>query len=231
MSRACCIRRVGLLGLVLMLIGPSARAGQVWNVSLDTSRLAADYGGGPFALDFELIGTNGNTVTLGAFSFGGGTAGPGLAFLTGGASGDLGSLVTLNDSANFFSDFNQQFTPGSTLSFTVDSTLVPPSPGGTPDNFSIVIFTAYDPVNGYNPFTGTGGTPIPTTDPTGSDTFLNMDINGPGATTPTGYPGANGDIPITITPAGAVPEPSSGVLMILGLLGIMGVACRHRICG
>jgi hypothetical protein len=214
-----------LLAAVLILLGPSARADLVFTVSLDTSLLAADYTG-PFALDFELIGSNGNTVTLSDFTFGGGAAGPGSPFLTGGASGGLGSTVALNDSSNFFSDFNQQFTPGSTLTFTVDTTLVPPPSGGTPDNFSMVIFSSYDPVNGYNPGMGTGGTPIPTTDPSGADTFFNFNVNGPGATTVESYPSAAGDITITITPA-SVPEPSGGMMMILGLMGMMGAIVRR----
>jgi hypothetical protein len=196
-------------------------------VTLDASQLAASYAG-PFALDFELVGSNGNTITLSGFSFGGGSAGPGSAVLTGGTSGDLGTIVSLNDSANFFSDFNQQFTPGGTLSFTVDSTLVAPPVGGSPDNFSMVIFSAYDPVDGYNPFTGTGGTPIATTDPSGSDTFFNLDVNGPGSTTASGFSGANGDIPITVTTS-AVPEPSSGMMMLFGLLGVAG-AIRPGYC-
>ena len=228
MSRSRCVRRAALLGFVLVLVGSSGRADQVWSVSLDTSQLAMNYGGGPFGLDFELIGTNGNTVTLSNFSFGTGSASAGPAFLTGGAGGNLGSTVSLNDSADFFTDFNQQFTPGGSLNFAVDSTLVPPGPGGTPDNFSIVLFSSYDPVNGYDPFIGTGGTPIPTTDPTGSDTFFNLNINGPGATTASGYSGANGDLPITVTPAGTVPEPSSCVLLAIGLLSIARAVCRKH---
>ena len=67
---------------------------------------------------------------------------------------------------------------------------------------------------------GTGGTPIPTTDPTGNDTFFNFDVNGPGSTTVISFPGASGDMSITVTPAGVVPEPSSGVLMLLGVMGM-----------
>ncbi len=182
------IKCTSVLGLVLALIGPPAVADQVWSVSLDTALLTSNYAG-PFALDFELIGSNRNTVTLTNFSFGtGGGAGPAAAFLTGGAGGDLDSSVILNDGANFFSDFNEQFTPGGMLTFTVDSTLVAPPSGGTPDNFSMVIFEEYDPINGYNPFSGTGGIPIPTTDPTGVDTFFNIDVNGPGQTTVNSYP-------------------------------------------
>jgi hypothetical protein len=187
--------------------------------------LASDYTG-PFALDFELVGSSGNTVTISNFAFGGGSPGPGSAFLTGGASGDYSSTVALADSANFFSDFNQQFTPGSVLTFTVDTTLVAPPSGGTPDNFSMVLFSAYDPVNGYNPSTGTGGTPIPTTDPTGNNTFFNVDINGPGSTTVSASPSANGDIPITVT--SAVPEPSSGVMMLVSVLCAATALVRRR---
>src|ERR1017187_1985243 len=211
-----------LLGFVVILAGPAARADMTWTVSLDTSRLATNYVG-PFALDFELVGTNGNTVTLSNFSFGiGGSAGPGPAFLTGGASGDLGGSVSLNDSVYFFSDFNQQFMPGKSLTFTMDSTVIPPSSGGSPDNFSMVIFSGYDPVNGYNPFTGTGGNPIPTTDPTGNDTFFNFNINGPGSTTVSSYPSASGDVSVTVTPTSIVPEPSSGIIMFLGLISLLG---------
>jgi len=218
-----------LLGLILIMAGSAARGDQVWTVILDTSQLAANYTG-PFGLDFELVGSNGNTITLSNFAFGnGGTAGPGTAFLTGGASGDLGSIVSLNDSgANFFSDFNQQFTPGGTLTFTMDTTLVAPPSGGNPDNFSMVIFSTYDPVNGYNPVTTTGGTPIPTTDPTGNDTFFNFNINGPGSTTVASFPSASGDIPITVTPAGAVPEPGSGVLMLLSVMCTATAIFRRR---
>jgi hypothetical protein len=221
--------RAWLLGLLLLLAGAPARADQVWTVSIDTSQLAANYTG-PFALDFELIGTNGNTVTLSDFAFGGGGAGPGPTFATPGASGDLGSSVTLTDDAtNFFIDFNQQFTPGTTLHFTMDSTLIFP-PGGTPDLFSMVILEQYDTTNGYNPFDlpPTGGTPIPTTDPSGADTFLNVGINGPGLTTVNAYNTPNGDITIAVTPAGAVPEPSGGLLLLLGALGVSGAIYRGR---
>jgi hypothetical protein len=215
-----------LLGSLLCLVGTSARADMTWTVTLDTSQLAANYTG-PFGLDFELVGTDGNTVTLSGFSFGsGGSAGPGSAFLTGGAGGDLGGSVVLNDVTSFFNDFNQQFLPGNTLTFIVNSTLVGPPAGGAADSFSMVVFSAYDPVNGYNPFTGTGGTPIPTADPTGNDTFITINIGGPGSTTALSYPGASGDIPITVTPL-SVPEPSSGVVMFIGVLGLAGAFLRR----
>ena len=222
------ILRASLLVSVLMLAGPAVRADQVWTVSLDTSQLAADFTA-PFALDFELVGTNGNTVSLSSFSFGGGGAGPGPAFLTGRASGELGGSVGLDSSASFFSDFNQQFAPGSTLTFTMDSTLVAPPSGGIADNFSMVIFEGYDPVNGFNPLTGMGGTPISTTDPSGAETFFNFDINGPGSTTVSVFPSTSGDISITVTPESVVPEPASGVILLMGMAGIASAILRKKL--
>ena len=124
--------------------------------------------------------------------------------------------VSLNDSANFFNDFNQQFIPGSTLTFTIDSTLIAPPLGNSPDNFSVVIFESYDLVNGYNPIMGTGGIPIPTTDPSGNDTVFNLDINGPGSTNLVTYSLAS------------VPEPSSAMIMLFGVIGVSGAMCWRR---
>ncbi len=147
--------------------------------------------------------------------------------LTGGASGDLSSSVSLNDSANSFNDFNQQFTPGGTLTFRMDSTLIAPPSGGFPDNFSMVIFSGYDSANGYDPFTGTGGTPIPTNDPiSGDNTFLNFDINGPGQTTVSSFSDTTGTITITVT--SVVPEPSSAVIVLLAVTGVSGAMCCRR---
>jgi hypothetical protein len=228
MNRSCRIRWSWLLGLALIAGGSSARADLTWTVNLDTSQLAANYSQ-PFGLDFELLGGNGNTVTLSNFSFGtGGTAGPGAAFTTAGASGDLGGSVVLNDSANFLVDFNQQFTPGGALSFNVDSTLVAPPSGGFPDTFSMVIFYGYDPNNGFNPSGGPAPSVIPTQDPTGANTFLTINIGGPGNTTAAGYSSADGSIPITVTPTSAVPELSSGITMLFGLLSLAGASIWRR---
>jgi hypothetical protein len=221
-----CLSLLG--GLVVVAAAAATRGDQVWVVSLDTSQLAADYFG-PFGIDFELIGSSGNTVTLSNFAFGNnGGPGPGPAFLSGGASGDLGSTVSLNDGGgNFFSDFNQQFTPDTSLTFTMDSTLAAPSAGGTRDNFSMVIFTGYDPFNGYSPIFGSGGTPIETTDPYGNDTFFNFDIDGSASPTVYSYPSAAGDMTVTVTPVG-VPEPSSGLGMLIGALVCLGARVWRR---
>jgi hypothetical protein len=223
MNRSRRLRRTWLLGLILIAGGSPARADLSWTMSLDTSQLATNYTG-PFGLDFELVGSDGNTVTLSDFSFGGGMAGPGLAFSTGGSSGDLTGGVTLDDTSSFFSDFNQQFTPGGTLSFTVSTTV---NSGGIPDSFTMVIFQGYDAVNGYDPFTGTGGTPIATTDPSGADSFVSLEINGEGSTMAVGYSSAAGDVSTTVT-ASVVPELSSGAMMLFGLISLAGAFAWRR---
>jgi len=205
-----------VLGALSIFSGTAVRADQVFTVTVDTSSLALGYTP-PFGLDFELVGGNGNTITLSNFSFGsGGSSGPGSSFSTGMASGDLASTITLGDStASFFNDFNQQFTSGSTLSFTVDATTNAPS-GGFADNFSAVILEGYDPVNGYNPLALTGGTPVPTLDPSGNDTIVTLNI-----TSPQSAP--------MIYQLGTVPEPSSAVILMMGLIGTSAAVAYRRL--
>jgi hypothetical protein len=221
--------QVLFVALMLVFADSAARGDQIYTVTLDTSQLATNYTG-PFGIDFELVGSNGTTVTISDISFGaGGNVVPG-AFLTGGVSGDLGSSVVLNDSSNFFNDFNQGFAPGTTLTFTVDSTDVPPLPGSNtaPDNFSIVIFSGYSGAV-YTDVSGPGGMTIPTIDPSGADTFVNINANGsPGSNSYAGYSSLGGDIPVTVTPGSAVPEPSSGVAMLLGVAGLLGFCWQHN---
>src|SRR5262245_1310147 len=92
-------------------------------VSLDTSSLVGQPG--PFSLDFQLndgsgTGDGNNRARLTDFDFDGGAA-AGVPQLTGGASGDLQSSVTLNETA-FLNRFQQQFVPGERLSFLLDLT-------------------------------------------------------------------------------------------------------------
>jgi hypothetical protein len=216
----------GLLGLALAWIGSPARADQVWTVTVNTSQMTADYTG-PFGIDFELLngGSNNNTVTLSNFQFndGAAVAGP---IASPGAMGNLGTVVTLTDTGGqFLIDFNQGFVPSSTtISFTMDSTLNAPTMGNSPDNFSMVLFSSY---TGYDPTTNMGGTLIPTTDPTSADTFFNFNI--PLGTPPVNvYSTPNADITLTVTPQGAVPEPTSLITLFLGVTGVLAAARWRR---
>jgi hypothetical protein len=236
-----------LLGLVLILAGPAARADQIWNVTISNSAnlnpgVVPQYfppnANGNFGLDFELVGGNNNTVTLHNFHFGTGL--PGLAgpFTFGGASGDLrppssDAILTddptVNPAAGFLNDFNQQFTPGlagSMITFTMDSTLNFSPP--TPDNFSMVLFYNYDTINGYNPgnVPPTGGTPIPTQDAINS-TLFSFDITGPNPTVNSFMATDGTGITVTVTPVTVIPEPSSLIMLVSGYGAVVALGWRR----
>ena len=144
-------------------------------------------------------------------------AGLGHAYTNTGASGDLAGTVVLDDTTNFLSTSTSSSRRAG-CSLHRGSTLVS---GIIPDTFTMVIIQDYDPNSGYDPMSGPIPSVIPTADTT-INTFLTLDINGPGDTTAMTYAGgANGEIPITVTPA-SVPELSSGAMTLFGLLAIAG---------
>jgi hypothetical protein len=104
---------------------PAAATSIAFHVSVNTAPLVGNPAG-PFYLDFALTDGSGtlavpNTVTILDFNFTSG--GPvGAPTLSGGASGNLSSSVSLTDNTSFFSEFFQQFTPGTALGFDVIAT-------------------------------------------------------------------------------------------------------------
>jgi PEP-CTERM motif len=123
-----------------LLSSVAARA-QVYTVSIDTSALSPVGANAPFSLDFQLndgSGTaSGNTsVAVSPVVFTGGAA-TGSPTLSGGASGSLGSGLSLNETAPFSEAF-QGFTPGTALTFTV--TVTPNNAvTGAPDLFAFSV--------------------------------------------------------------------------------------------
>lgn len=201
----------------------ACQADITFQVTVDTTPLIG-HPAAPFAVNFQLIDGNAasNTATISGFAFGGGSP-SGVPILTGGASGDLSSVVTLMDSA-FLNDFVQDFNPGTVLSFIVH--LTTNVAGLIPDSFSFALLDG----NGFE---------IPTTSPIGG--FVNVDITGPNSTIqsygsdPT-IPVGTGD-PVDIPApeiaftSTVVPEPSSALvfLMTLVLLPVVRVfAVRSR---
>lgn len=154
-----------LLLTAILLSGSSAKAQSVYTVTMNTAPLA---GHGSFTLDLQLLDGSGlspdlnnNTVTLTNFNFGTGGAPLGNGVPTNGATGNLATSVTLQDSA-FFNEYVESFAAGSSLSFTVTITNVA-DPGGTPDLFTFAILDS----NG-NEITTTGF----------ANEFLSMSLEG-----------------------------------------------------
>jgi hypothetical protein len=164
-----------------------AKANIMVPAAFDTSSLVANPAG-PFSLAFVLTdgsgsGDGNNSVTLSNFAFGGGSGGP-VTLTAGGATGDPASGVLLTDSS-FFNVLVVSFTPGSTLSFLLTLT-TNVDPGLTPDQFSFVTLQA-------------DGSTLATTDPTGANSLLTINID---SAVPS----------VSTFQFAAVPEPSTLVL-------------------
>jgi hypothetical protein len=151
---------------------------------------------------FILTGTGANTATLSSISLSAGVAGSvdsaNAAGTGANAGNNLSSSISLSDSSNFLNVFPQFFVAGSQLSFVLDLTTNVVSPN--PDQFSLAILDS-------------SGNPIPTSDPTGFNNLLTINIDSPS-------PGTNiySNL-LTVTALTAVPEPSSLFLICVGLLG------------
>jgi hypothetical protein len=215
-------RFVKTLGFMIGICCPLAISAQSTNftVTLDTSPLIG-HPAGPFSVDFQLndgsgVGDSNNTAILTNFEFGGGapTSSPSMF---GGAIGDLSTGVTITE-PSFFNDFQQQFTPGSILKFTVQLTLNPNTP--QPDEFSFAILDS-------------GGNEIATLGP--ADALLMVVINSMDpavqtySTDPSIPPVAGGpgiDIPAAMV--ASVPEPTALSLVGLSVAGLLVFSHRRR---
>ena len=201
-----------VLALMLAMAQRPAHAGIInGSVSLDTSGLSGTFELGFILTDGSATGDANNTVTLGNFGFGGGSAGAVDPLLTtSGASGDFASGVTLIDS-EFFNVFASSFTPGGSLSFDFTlSTNV--DAGGTPDQFFVALLQP-------------DGTQVATTDPSGANALLLVNID-------SAQP-AFGTFSSELTPAPIVtfaataPEPPSLLLLTIGLMGALWLSRKQ----
>lgn len=206
---------VVIIALALLWLGHAAptSADTVDQVTVDTS--AANAGGtGQAELIFSLIDGNGtgdgnNTVTLTDISFGAAASLDPLPLGSpSNAIGTLGSTVSMTDTT-YDSTFGILFNAGGTVSFLLDLTTNPDS-GGTPDAFSFVMFDS-------------NGNLIGTADPTGAETLVDINLDGSSAST-------FGFASVTSAAVGT-PEPSSSLLLLLGLAMLigLGIARRNRV--
>jgi len=178
------------------------------HISIDTTSLVSAVTG-PYSLDFSFLGNLNvsNNATLSGFAFLGTGAGTnGAATITGTASGDMGSTITLSTGANVFNDIYQGFTAGTTnISFNLTlSTIVDPL---TPDNFTISILD--------------GSTNNIATTANDGITLTSFAIDSFNPTTTV----SASTSPASVTVA--VPEPSDYIIVGLGVLALV-IAYRRR---
>ena len=203
--------------LLTLAIGLSvlSSAATLSTVSLDTTPLIG-HPAAPFSINFQLndgsgTGDSNNTAAIDAFDFGGGSATPGTT-LVGGASGDLLSGIKITDSG-FLNLFTQGFVPGAQLRFSLLLSANGDT-GGTPDQFSFAILDS-------------SGFELPYLSVFNAALVINIqdashDIEFAG-TDPSASPFGGGD-PILMDPpevSSSVPEPASGLLIVLGSISIL----------
>jgi hypothetical protein len=210
------IRFATLLALFALALAVAAIPAEAdsFDVSLNTTSLS-----GTQVLAFSLINGDGgvtNTVTLSDFAFGGGSIVPPADYLgTSGVSGDLSGTISMNDDVSLYGGtalFVEEFDPGSSLSFLMNTTNN--FAGTTPDAFSMAICNTSFSVC-YSDDAGTGamlvlglaGTPL-----TPSSFTLNgasaQGLPAPVVTASTGSGGTT------------MPEPPAVLLLGLGLLAL-----------
>ena len=183
--------RWAVVVLAAIAVMASARDASAVPFTFNTSTLA----GGTYTLAFDLTDGDGSantTVTIDSFLFGGGSAAALPNITVGGASGNANSAIGLTDAA-FFSSIEQDFTPGTSLSFNVTTV---GGAIGTPDGLAFYILQ--------------GGLPVATTDSGGLNRLLFSEIlegTAPGA--------PNVVFTQSDLTAQAVPEP-----MTLSLFGV-----------
>jgi hypothetical protein len=213
------MKNLAAVFVLALLVTAVANADSTYTFTMNTSPLA---GHGHFTLDLQFLDSTGsptdlnnNTVTLTGFTFGGGSASGGGS-ATGGASGSLASGVMLTDT-EFFNEYMENFTPGSQLSFNIDTTNLLDA-SGIPDLFTFAILDS-------------GGNELPTTGFAGE--FLDVNLAGgispqvstfgsaAGSTFSLAAPAVQGQ---STTPA---PEPAALWLVLAGLLVVNKRVITH----
>lgn len=208
---------LALCAAVLSGFPAVARAGVILNININTSSLQGQAGSELYFVmtDGSGLGDGNNTATMSGFSLGGGTAGAvDLLGTFGGASGDMGTAVSMTDSSvTGVNEFGQLFTPGTNLAFTLDATgnLDGPIPDG--------LFAYLSDPNGNF---------LLTSDPSGQNSLFAITFD---SATPAVANYDSALLSIASPTVGSVPEPGSASTMAAGLAllgGWLAVARKRR---
>jgi hypothetical protein len=190
---------------LIPLISPASAFATDIDINVNTSQIS----GTSAQLAFDFIyggGASSNTVTILDFSTTGtlDINGPNSGNVTGTLPGGV-SLSTAGGS--FFNEYLTDITIGNNVSFQFDATTNAPGVGSLPDAFSLFIL---DPNTGLPLFT--------TTDPTGADSLLTLNIDGSaqGALSTFSAPGGEAVVTATTAPGPGTLVPEPGTLLLLG---------------
>jgi hypothetical protein len=191
-----------------------ASAGPItYNVTVDTSSVSGTAG----ALDFQFnpgpLVTQAASLQILSFTSDGALAGNSV--LTGDVADILPGTLTFNN-GTAFNDYFEGFNYGSTLSFQVslDGPALS-SPDGMSSSGSTFAFSMFSDAAGTIPTLTTN---------TAAGFAFTIDVNLDGTTTVTNYSAQTTVVPIT----GAVPEPSTLVLLGIGVIGLSIMRLRQN---
>lgn len=192
--------------LFLSLGSAIASADVIFDVNVNTAPIEGQTG--YFAFDF-IGGTpvEDNTVTISDFST---DATLGTLTPTGDAFGSLTPGPGTLDDLQFFNEFLQQVSFGTTVSFVVDLT-TNATAVTIPDNFAFYLLDSTQ-----NPFE--------TSDPSGADSLFNINIDG---STPPPNIYTSSSATAALIPAAPTPEPR-GISVTVGILMAALLCLRRR---
>ncbi|TVR66969.1 MAG: PEP-CTERM sorting domain-containing protein [Candidatus Competibacteraceae bacterium] len=222
--RATHARYHGLLAVVcavFLLAAPLSASATILQFSLNTLSLSGTSG----VLAFDFIDGDGkagnNTAVISDFSTNGTLDEDDIVIYgdAGDVTGELPGPLTLVDSG--FSIYEQRFTFGTTLSFTL--TLTQQRGGGIfPDSFAFYLLERYE-----DPELGEIFIPLfETTDPLGANALFAVDIDGSRGGDVFLFEAVEASVTWTLEPVATVPVPSTVWLLGAGLLG--GLMARRR---
>lgn len=191
-----------ILGILFSCAVLPAMGDAIFDVSVTTTPIKGAVG----FLAFDFLGgspVENNTVTISGFST---DAVLGTLTPSGDATGTISPGPGTLDDGQFFNEFLQAVTYGTTITFQLDLT-TNAAVSGIPDNFSFYLLDSTQ-------------APFTTSDPTGADSMFSINVTGP-ALTPDVFTSSSATATVTAAGSG-VPEPGAFWLVAGGFVILTG---------